>query len=201
MDLKEFTDPLPKPWLNINANSVNVPAGGVGGTKYSQMVPVTIANVTGPVSFAATSSTGYIGSRDLPILPPGSKVHVRIYFNLNMDANRLVTIQVNVSGSPTGAVQYGTPTLPIITSPGYIDFWYVVSTGGLCLAMPEFSMQEYQGGSNPISFIKFINYTSGLVASPFGVASTLDFFCTFTAASATNVFIATAIEVDVYKAS
>lgn len=74
MDLQEFNSPLPKPWLNINANSVHVgpSGGGVSSSQYDQLTTKTVVNTTAATSLS--SGTTAQGSLTLPALPAGAVV-------------------------------------------------------------------------------------------------------------------------------
>lgn len=77
MDLKEFTSPLPKPWLNINANSVHTGPGGGGAssTVYSKLGVVSVINTMAQTPLSGGNAAA-IGSRTLPPLPVGSVVRM-----------------------------------------------------------------------------------------------------------------------------
>jgi len=74
MDLKEFTSPLPKPWLNINANSVNTGGGPVSTTAYSMLGSTLIANTA--VRSSLSSNTAATGSLTIGPLPVGAIVRL-----------------------------------------------------------------------------------------------------------------------------
>jgi len=77
MDLKEFTSPLPKPWLNINANSVNVGpnSGGASSCVYSQIGTTITPNVTTLSSLSSNSAAK--GSLTIGPLPIGGTIRLR----------------------------------------------------------------------------------------------------------------------------
>lgn len=105
MDLKEFSSPLPKPWLNINANSVHVGPGGggtsnpVSTTAYSQTGLTTISNTNAIRSLSSNAAA--TGSLTIGPLPVGAVVHMKAYTGLtyNHTVGGGLTFYVNVNGS------------------------------------------------------------------------------------------------------
>lgn len=64
MNLEEFTSPLPKPWLNINANSVS--ANELSGGVVSSIVPLYLGTVaaygTPAVTLTSSNIVGGVGA-------------------------------------------------------------------------------------------------------------------------------------------
>ncbi len=102
MDLKELSAPLPKPWLNVNVNSLNVSSGAVSALAYSQFVPVTVTNTTVPTSLTTVSPGGFVGSLTIPVLAWGSHIRASIpLINFQLTAGHAITFSVSVNGVKT----------------------------------------------------------------------------------------------------
>ena len=114
MDLKEFTSPLPKPWLNINANSVHVGPGegSANSTVYSKFGVTTIGNTTA-LSPLSGGNAAAIGSRVLPALPVGASIRMEcagevtatpattsVEFFLLVNGAAVMSCKFNLGGNP-----------------------------------------------------------------------------------------------------
>ncbi len=101
MDLKEFSDPLPKPWLNINANSVHV-GPGAGAAQASQFTMLGSWSVSNVLVGSITGTAASTGSLRIPPLPVGATVRVKAYgsgaFTATTFGVSLVVDTVPVSG-------------------------------------------------------------------------------------------------------
>lgn len=184
MDLKEFTSPLPKPWLNINANSVHVGPGGgsVNSTVYSKIGATTISN-TSAESPLSGGNAAAIGSRTLPPLSVGTVVKLRATgeFSYSTVAGGGWTVALTVNG--TDVISFS----PVGVSGNFnqaasiFEGSFTVLGGGNAAGLMTMDLQSFglfgktaPSAAGPIPFIPFDNTVSNTVdmTLKFGNAST-----------------------------
>lgn len=186
MDLKEFNSPLPKPWLNINANSVHVGpgGGGVSAVQYSQLSTVTVTNTVGPSSLSAGSTA--IGSLTLPPLPIGSIVKLTAIGFSSLSAGNSENFALYVNGvNVTGTTGMSSFTGSNIGTE--IQAYLAVRPSGMAVpslfvqagASSGFTGVSAQGGQLGVPFA----YSNALATN------TIDLQVNFNVAAVTNSFI------------
>lgn len=137
MNLQEFTSPLPKPWLNIVANSVHVgPGGGPSGapvsvTAYSKSGLTTISNTNVQTSLSGNAVAR--GSLALGPLPVGSVVRMRALGELNyaIAPGGGISTFLTVNGSNVFTFPWPMPQANINLTPTEIEVVFTVLGGGL----------------------------------------------------------------------
>lgn len=95
MNLQEFTSPLPKPWLNINANSINTESLIIDGVPITPPVVglynanITVTNATNVIP---SSSTVYMSA-------PGTGIYT-IFGEFKCDVQAFNNVVLNIDLAP-----------------------------------------------------------------------------------------------------
>lgn len=179
MDLKEFTSPLPKPWLVINAASVHTGPGGGGAastTVYSQIAANSASNYTGNRSISGNAAA--TGSLTIPPLPVGAVIRMRanIGYNLTSGSSNLFLF---LNGASIAQVQFTPPT--VFAGSGRVEANLTILSGGLCKpTLHVFATDLGLSSDDPVA--------TGTPAYNNAINQTLDFQIGFGTANINNNF-------------
>lgn len=203
MDLTEFSGPIasgnqtnpqpwaPKPWLNINANSVHVGPGGGGAstTAYSQFANVSASNYTGQRSISANAA--HSGSLTIPPLPIGAVIRMRANIGLNLQTSGC-TPRLMLNGAEISRVSFSSPT--VLSGQASFDAEITILPSSLC--KPTFYINPTDLGlaSDDPS-------VTGTPAFNNAASNTLDFTIDFSVANANNNFSCTQFYVELLNAN
>jgi hypothetical protein len=186
--LEDLSSSLPKPWLVINAASVNAGpgGGGVSSAVWSQIASKSVIGSLTPQSI--TSGAAAVGSLVLPPLPIGAVVRMTLSGNLGLDAglNCQFAPYINGAIASTAFTQAAGGSGVATTGVAQIHVLLTVRAAGLA----AISLLWNSGGSaGPTVVLQGSCSNSGFAFNPALLTNTLDVFAQFSGTGSSTNFV------------